>query len=522
MGGALRFNTGGGPVVIAASDESFRPRVGPRQRRAIAALRTDGGTAFCLDVAPWAIRPELERLLELLRRDRPADVEAQERKEGIVVELPMPRRRWHGQAGLGFDSESSSASDDPWRHQWGPDVPAPLARVTVDGRQSQHLTFWIEDRCHARLDERTDPDTGEVIWRCRLEAKARELYADGLAVWLERWLGLWSWLLTGHWASPGTGEFASIGWRTTQWHVNADFVFLDFDSQDTRHFVRLRKFSEHGRTKEEIEWEGVEAAGSSACPWLETLTIGRKSSDTQVCIYRKGEQLRSAKKVEPRASMYAPLWEANGWDPDLDGDPTRVEIRLRKKGLQQRHRGRDLDFRDPDLLLNRWAVRTVWGGVMERRRLVLPGWTRVVNAQTDPRWTVVQEVGLPAPDLRQVPRKVREMTREERLAKDLRDLTLGAARLASRHGVGIRAWREIGDVLAVVGRELQVDGAPAVLAALPRAPDLVAASKRAAVTSQFFEDQAREAMAVFVERLDSARGKKVPRVGVFDLASGRD
>lgn len=479
--------------------------------RAIAGLRTDGGTAFCRDGGDHMWLPEWKRLIELLQRDRTIAEEQHERREGLRVALPIPRVA--GQGELDFH-EYESVRDFAG--------PRPIAEVTIDGPRRERFTFHVADRCYVHLVERADLDTGELTWRVRVEAKARELYADGLERWMSRWLGLFSWLLTGKW--PAIDELAEIGWRTTQWHLNADFVGIDFDDNDARRFIGVRKCTKYGRgsTIAEQVLRGAADArvfdGACSSAWVQTIALGRKSSDSQMVIYRKGDQLREAKRVDPRASMYAPLWQANGWDPEHDGDPLRVELRLRKKGLQyQDSRGTTLwDFRDPALLLRKSAVRELWWHHTWKRRLIVPKYQRKRENKDDPRWEVVRALGLPVADVRQVPHKVRELTRDERIAKDVYDAVQAAVRWAGRSAVAAPTFDVVGDALVAIGRRLQAGEARDLLAPLPAMPDLEAAVERAGASSQFFREQAEANRDVMIAELDAARGRQVQRGRIWE------
>lgn len=481
--------------------------------RAIAGLRTDGGTSFCRDGGEHEWMPAWQQLVTMIRRDRTIAEEQHDRREGLRVALPVPRV--NGQGELDFH-EVESVKDFAG--------PRPLAEVTVDGPRRERLTFHIPDRAYIRLDERVDDESGEVQWRMRVEAKARELYADGLERWMSRWLGLATWWLTSRW--PCIDELAGLGWRTTQWHLNADFVGFDIDDNDARRFVGVRKFSKYGpgavlaeeKLRGAVDARTFESATS--CAWVQTIVLGRKSSDSQLVVYRKGDQLREAKRVDPRASMYAPLWRANGWRPDDDGDPTRVELRLRKKGLRYQERiggASRWDFRDPAALLSKAAVRELWWHHMHKRRLVAPeDATRKERARLDPRWNVVQCLGLPNIGVKQIPREVRELTRDERIARDVYGALQAAVRYAARSGVATPSYAEAGDALVAIGRRLQEGEARSLLAPLPAEPDLEAAVERAAATSQFFREQAETNRSEMIADLDAARGRPCYRGRVWE------
>lgn len=479
--------------------------------RPVSPVQLDGGTTFALDVRPHQVNGELAEQIELIRRDRPPDVEAKEKRDGLHVTLPMPRRR---ELDLGFE-DTAANGDDPWRHHWGPAVPPPLVACDWGGIGRKRVVFHCADRAWCELVEQVDKDTGEVIWRVRVQAKARELMADGFVVWAERWLGLWTWLLCGHWARPD--ELSSIGWRPTYVHANRDFVNLDIREGDGHRFLSARKHQRWGDAGKALAAK-FSATSRKGCPFTETLGLGRETSDLYLVLYRKGDQLRQEKRVDPRASFYAPTWTAHGWEPDVDGDPSRVEFRARKKGLEFWIGGQRYDLQEePELLCDAEFVGRMFAGWCWRRRLVVPDNPKVERCSTDPRWQAVLDAGPSVRDMRQVPRQVREMTRVERLAKALRESTLGAVKWAGCSSLAVPRWDEVGDALVAMGRYLQ-RGRPQELDALPHELDLTAANERAAVAAQFFENEAREHADELAAALNAARGWTLTRADVFELA----
>lgn len=405
------------------------------------------------------------RILERLEAEHdalgPVELKA-ELKHGADVILPLPAVSRDLPLGLhgGIDLEELARQPDPRILGWGWNEERPIVTVRRSPHSATCWYFWAADRCHARLNERVTPD-GEVVWELRAEAKARELYADGLEQWMTRWLGLWSWLLTGIWSLPETSRLD--GWTCTQLHLNSDFVQLDLCESDHISFLGPRTIRQHVRptTDEEAEALVDDESASSSSPWTETLDFGQRESDVALCIYRKGVQLRKAKRVEPQESMYAPLWFANGWDPAVDGDPLRVEWRLRKKGLrfQDAERTRTVyDLRDPALLLDPEVLDALWSYLCSQRRLVILGThTRRKNCDVDPRWEVVKRASpvVVPPDIRQIPHEVRAKTRDERLASSLWGAMRVAMKYASENGLGAFDERVLGDVLVTIGHRVR-------------------------------------------------------------------
>lgn len=435
--------------------------------RAIAALRIDGGTAYgaWTDPSSWSVlfRSFFDAFTSIVD---PVELEKLRRNPPLVT-MPLPQlaSRQRGLAGV-LDTEQV---DVRTRGFSSGDAP-PVAEVRLGGRDGKFLVLHFHDRAHVQIGERLNVETGEVSHYIRVEAKHRELYADGLRHWMLRWLGMWSWHLFGTWVEPE--KIDSVGWSQTQLHINSDFVGIEFDEHDESDFLGARKrelcglLAEHDDYPEDA-WE---------TPWLQTVNLGRKSSDVMLCIYRKGDQLRQEKKLDPRKSAYAPLWLENGWEPEEDGDPTRVEFRLRKKGLQfeysddgEDHRAGEIayDFRNPTLALDPVAVAHLWRHVAKKRRLVQRAWdcedcdgsgwsrppefdelegdacprcegkgkiecSRIERAPTDPRWRVVEGAANYQPDfdIRQVKHRVAELTRIERQTKSWRMLQSAARSIA--------------------------------------------------------------------------------------------
>ena len=426
--------------------------------RCVAPLRFDGGTAFAAWTEPASWHPNLTAIVSMLTgEDDPVEITKLMSKPPLVqMVLPeIPGGRTPGLAGI---LETHEAVDVRTRGFGADDAP-PVAEVIL-GSRGRHLTFHFHDRAYVTLGERLDVETGVVRWYIRIEAKHRELYADGLSKWMQRWLGLWSWLLFGKWLD---GVRLDERWNTTQCHINSDFVGVEFDAEDESDFLGGRKRSLYGY---ECEDDADYRDDAWQTLWLQTITCGRKSSDVQLCIYRKGDQLREDKRLQPEKSAYAALWKANGWSPANDGDPVRVEFRLRKKGLQYRREGagRDdalaYDFRRPSLLLDHTAVQHLWKRLTDTRRLVdrtpecgrckgegvtaegtecrtCDGRGRTVvdklrAAPTSSRWLVVQSAALLEPqfDIRQVAHAIAQLTRLERQHKAWRSLQFAARAVA--------------------------------------------------------------------------------------------
>ncbi len=491
---------------VAPLERSIANRVGGALPRCFAAMRTDGGTTFVLrtEQKTWGagFLATFRYLQDQAREDRPAGA------GDPIVRIPLPRVP-HG-AGLPIEGHAGLEDVDPRMVGWGPEAssnpwePGILAEARVGGLKGDAVTFTVHDRATVHIFRRRDSE-GQVYWECRITARARELYADGINLWMVRWLGLFSWVLQGRWVTPT--EAHAVGWTLTQWHVNSDFASLELNAQDCSRFCGYRKGTRHNKleTAEAFDQDNY---------FTQTLYFGRKNSDTFLRIYRKGDQLREAMRVDPSCSMYAPMWRAHGWQGE---ELTRVEFVLRKKGLQYVRPGTDelvYDFRDPALLLNPEAVKRIWSYVMTRRRLVCPQGpeSRRTRSPMDPAWLSVVRCGLrhpPGPEIRQVPHKVRAMTQRERMAKTQKQALHAAIAWAAQHGAQLKTAREAGLVLEAMGRRWAEGGMPEEFDALPRTPNVKESGRYAAAAASFFAGEADALYQEFCEevgtRLDPTR-----------------
>lgn len=428
--------------------------------RPISDICTDGGTRFGLSTDPARWHPEFRRLVDWLRREQRARETSDgdgEREEIPTVILPMPPLPSPVQRGLAGVLQEGEGTTIDWRERgfggaWG----LPIAEVELGGRT---IAFHFRDRCFVRLLKRHDETTGKTGWYFRVEAKHRELYGRGVGEWMRTWLGYFSWLTTGSWLEPVA--LYEGGWSTTCWHLNVDFAGLEWVWEDTLDVTAVRKRKLFGRhvqddddalddlddedgDDEDVDDDDADTHIVTDGAFMQTFELGRGSSDVQVVGYRKGDEQREAKGIQPEKSAYATSqWIPHGWQPDVDGDPFRVEIRARKKGLVYRHVERDeivLDFRNPALLCDPESVRTFWAYVTGRRRFVQRTGSRLRRCPTDARWLVVQSAARrpSRADIRQMPHEVARVTRTERVLKARRRCFDALQDLAMvEHGVAI-------------------------------------------------------------------------------------
>ena len=504
------------PWKVAALDRSIAQRLDGMMPKAIARLRTDGGTTFCIrsDASDW--HPEFRKTFEWLV-SMPAE-ERRRRKANPIVGLPLPSVP--GRApGLAFEGSTDDESLDPRMLGWGneardnPFAPRVPVEAWVTGGDTPCLHFHAADRCFVTMYQRTDED-GVTKWECRVQAKAPELYADGLNLWMVRWLGIWGWLLAGRYCLPSDSH--ALGWRTTQWHINSDFTGLHLLTEDAWRicgWMSGRAYGDTAKAESRREEAHLEAFKKANPYFASTLYLGRTTSDTCVVVYKKSEQLRDEQQLSPGSSMYAPEWSSNGWDGRAD--ITRVELRLRKKALiyvDPVSHDVLFDFRDPAMLLKPEARRHVWQYVTSKRRLVCPDSesSRLTRAPVDPAWLRVIRLGYDAPDrdIRQVPRNVRAMTRDERMAKAQYRVMLNAVAFAAQHGAALASWQDVGAAVVAMGERMMKGEPPEIRSALPRVVDLAEVSDYAVQTSVFFRDEADWAFDEFCEEV----GRPLKRV----------
>jgi hypothetical protein len=165
------------------------------------------------------------------------------------------------------------------------------------------------------------------------------------------------------------------------------------------------------------------------------------------------------------------------------------------------------------MLLQRVACQELWWHHTWKRRLVKPPDADQSKYRwpDDERWVFVRSMGLPRFDARQIPREVRELTRSERIARDVYDAAQAAIRYAARSAIALEDFTEVGDALVVMGRALQAQCARDLLAPLASELDIEAAAGRAAASSQFFREEAEADSYRMVDALDAARGRPVTR-----------
>lgn len=465
----VRYEVKGDPNRKKRTREAPAPA---KHARPITPLMTDGGTKFGLETDRELWHPEFNRLVDHLlelQRER-IDPTKQPDPNGVPnMALPLPPRPRPYQRGLAGVLQDPATVDYTTR---GFDA-QPVAIVGIEGTT---ITFHFRDRAYVRLMRRYGTQKAwsgaKPCYYIHVEVKHREVYARGLREWMRTWLGYFSWLTTGEWME--VEGLRRIGWTTTQWHVNADFVGLEWTWEDSLDVTSVRKrtlFGKQGQDENEVEDDEDDEGWADAPPgFIQTFEFGRKSSDVLIVGYRKGDEQREAKGIDPAASAYAAWWRMFGhWNPKRDGDPFRVECKARKKGLIYRSEDDDeilYDFRDPALLLDDVAVKSFWQACTGRRRLVNRTAKKLRTCETDARWAIVQAAAgfEKRPEIRQLPHLVAQLTRDERVAKARRKFMDAAQDLALlEYGVGIdqpmdfaAVFHHFGDEVAA--RRMVVEG----------------------------------------------------------------
>lgn len=498
---------------VAPMSRSIARRVGGRLPRAVAKLRIDGGTTFVTRSDRQRWHSKLAAVAEWILD--PATWEGREKGDGPpLVRLPMPpvpRRHQADIPGVALSLVPDGVLD-PRHLGWS--LAPPTFEVHYNGG-GKFFRLYAHDRIDLRFLRKKDPDTREITWEVHAVVKAREVYADGHEVWMQRWLGWIGWLLHGVWAqSPD--DFDGL-WNVSSLHINSDLVDLALGGEDKWSFCGWRKSTEHGGHRDVPDEKRPNASDEEEKPpirrgdplreldekatryFTDTLYFGKNTSDTEVCIYRKSTQLEDVKKVKPGSSMYAPLWERGGWNGS--DRITRVEFRLRKKGLKFCRKKKDgtreliIDLTKPSALLDESKLRRVWFYVATKRRLVVPKNpdSRLTRSPLDPAWAAVIRLDGPeldVSDIRQEQRKVRENTQRERQAKDLERASAAAIAWATRHGAMAKSYEDVGAILVAMGQRMLAGGAPEEFDALPRVRDVAVRGEYAANTSAFFSGEA--------------------------------
>jgi hypothetical protein len=373
-------------------------------------VTVDGGTKLSVKLERLNHPPAMAQVLDAIREGE---------KGSGVCHLPLP------QLDL-FDHNEGSAG----------------AEYTVSGRESQCVTFHVRDRVYVTANLRT----GRVC----LQLKAKGMWAAGggargYATMVRKWLPAVHWMMTGESISLETchrnGDAG--GWNMTGLELCVDYLGLDFRTDDLGNFLHVRTTAERRSFKERENLAQYSKDGLTA----QTIELGkRKGNQLSACLYRKLEEIQSKKQGDD--STYAPIWRKLGWDGEEE--ITRVEFRMANKGLvfTDGETGEVLNFRDPMTATSEDNLRTLWGIVAYKRRLVtglqetrrLAGARNVSRLPTDKRWVEIQKSSQLDLDLGadwKQEREVQEATKQFRAAKAEREAVQATARDGVIAGVDV-------------------------------------------------------------------------------------
>lgn len=294
---------------------------------------------------------------------------------------------------------------------------APSADLVVSGAKRHILTFLVPDLVWFRFNT----DSRDL----HVQLKAKGLWAFGAgAEGYALMAGYWLRELYRLFAGEVRGDVFRAGWKLTGLELCRDFTGLQFVRSDAGAFIGAKTNGDEGR-------ELVRVWGNEGQA-VETINIGRRTSNHSLCIYDKITQVEDVKGGD--ASTYEAAWRAHGWE---DERIVRVEMRFSARGLswEDRTTGETLDFTDPSTAAFQHNLNTLWELACYKRRLVQLGTSsRKERCKIDPRWLVVSEVGAGAAHegWRQT-RQVQRDTHRVRIENARRDGLRAVARYGALH-----------------------------------------------------------------------------------------
>lgn len=245
---------------------------------------------------------------------------------------------------------------------------------------------WIYDGTGQRTISR------ELPARAELEVGSRALDTHaGVAGWADVYLRWAIEVLHGEQsARPRPSDWLAValdlGWRVSKLDIAAEVTSLD---------LQLADAAPERWTSSIVPHPSPTQPGP-----ITSLDIGTKCKhEVSLACYRK--DLLVAAKDRGRGLL--DRWDAAGWD--RIAQVWRVEVRLRRTGLQLRKRGAEdsidgLDLTDPTCLADPIRLARAWAFVVGRPaersgryRLTLPTHREKRLCDVDPRWIRVQEAG---------------------------------------------------------------------------------------------------------------------------------
>jgi len=212
---------------------------------------------------------------------------------------------------------------------------APVADVVVSGAKRHILTFLVPDLAWFRFNTESRD--------LHLQLKAKGLWAHGAgATGYVLMAGYWLRELFRLFCGEFRDDVFRAGWKMTGLELCRDFVGVKFYRNDAGHFVGAKTNGDEGR--ELVRCWGAEDQE------VETINIGRRTSNLSLCIYDKLTQIDDVERI------------------------TRVELRLSNRGLswEDKESGEILDFSDPSTAAFQHNLDSLWQLACHKRRLVVP------------------------------------------------------------------------------------------------------------------------------------------------------
>jgi len=295
---------------------------------------------------------------------------------------------------------------------------APVADVVVSGAKRHILTFLVPDLAWFRFNTESRD--------LHLQLKAKGLWAHGAgATGYVLMAGYWLRELFRLFCGEFRDDVFRAGWKMTGLELCRDFVGVKFYRNDAGHFVGAKTNGDEGR--ELVRCWGAEDQE------VETINIGRRTSNLSLCIYDKLTQIDDVKNGD--TSTYEAVWREMGWEHERIN---RVELRLSNRGLswEDKESGEILDFSDPSTAAFQHNLDSLWQLACHKRRLVVPNTaTRRERCDTDERWKKVMKLGAGAMsgEWRQT-RQVQKDTHRVRLENARRDGLRAVARYGALQG----------------------------------------------------------------------------------------
>ena len=135
----------------------------------------------------------------------------------------------------------------------------------------------------------------------QLEVKADGIWSLGVEGWMTRWLDRASLFVTAK-RCPDVDEAWLLGWSLDRLELAADFSGLAFSNDDVQLFT--------SKSKKEL----VRSGPGEELGEVETIYIGQRGRDRLALTTHDKSKLLRREGGTPSTSVYAPVWQANGWN----------------------------------------------------------------------------------------------------------------------------------------------------------------------------------------------------------------